>query len=146
MAVMGFDYEKSFWSKVDKTAGCWYWSASTRTGYGQFWYGATKWSSHRLAYTLVRGPIEDGMVLDHICRVRHCVNPAHLEVVDVRENTVRGDRVVNKRSSLPVGVRLANGHKKFQARKKFNGKNCYLGGYTTAEEASIVYQTAIIAS
>lgn len=46
--------------------------------------------AHRVAYELEVGPIPDGMQLDHLCRVRNCVNPSHLEVVDNATNTARG--------------------------------------------------------
>jgi hypothetical protein len=43
-----------------------------------------------VAYELAKGPIPDGLVIDHLCRVRHCVNPEHLEAVPHRVNTLRG--------------------------------------------------------
>ena len=46
--------------------------------------------AHRVAYELTNGPIPDGLELDHLCRVRHCVNPSHIEAVTHRENTLRG--------------------------------------------------------
>ncbi|WP_116214893.1 HNH endonuclease signature motif containing protein [Streptomyces olivoreticuli] len=45
---------------------------------------------HRLMYESIRGEIPSGLVLDHLCRVRHCVNPAHLEAVSNAENVRRG--------------------------------------------------------
>lgn len=47
--------------------------------------------AHRVAYELVVGPIPDGLQLDHLCKVRKCVNPAHLEAVTCGENIRRGD-------------------------------------------------------
>lgn len=47
--------------------------------------------AHRAAYQYLRGPIPDGLQLDHLCWVRRCVNPAHLEVVTARVNTLRGE-------------------------------------------------------
>lgn len=46
--------------------------------------------AHRVSYETFVGPIPDGLQLDHLCRVRHCVNPAHLEPVTARENSLRG--------------------------------------------------------
>lgn len=79
-----------FWAKVDKTDDCWLWTASTNNGYGSISLGARKRvQAHRFAYELLVGPIPDGLELDHLCRVRHCVNPAHLEPVTARENQLR---------------------------------------------------------
>lgn len=69
---------------------CWLWTASTRDGYGQFWLPPTPIPAHRFAYEMHVGPIPDGLDIDHLCRVRHCVNPSHLEPVTRRENVIRG--------------------------------------------------------
>lgn len=83
-----------FWSKVRKTEGCWEWTASKNAkGYGLFTAPGDKRArtqAHRLAWMLTRGPIDDGLVLDHLCRNPSCVNPAHLEPVTHRENILRG--------------------------------------------------------
>lgn len=77
-----------FWSKVDKTGDCWLWQAGlASTGYGQFNSG----SAHRFAYELVKGPIPEGLQIDHLCRNRKCVRPEHLEAVSCRENLLRGE-------------------------------------------------------
>jgi len=81
-----------FWAKVEKTDGCWLWKAARDlNGYGRIAYAGKEWKAHRLAYTVVVGPIPEGLTLDHLCRVRHCVNPAHLEPVTNRENLLRGN-------------------------------------------------------
>lgn len=85
------DHPERFWSKVNKTEGCWLWTASTnKNGYGR--YGNA--STHRVAYELCIGPIPAGFEVDHVksrgCTNRHCVNPAHLEVVTKLENIRRG--------------------------------------------------------
>ncbi len=46
--------------------------------------------AHRFAFEMARGPVPEGLQLDHLCRVRHCVNPGHLELVTSRVNTLRG--------------------------------------------------------
>lgn len=73
--------ECRFWSKVEKTDGCWEWKASLfkTTGYGQFALTSTKpETSHRMAYKLTCGDIQDGLFVLHKCDNRKCCNPAHL--------------------------------------------------------------------
>jgi hypothetical protein len=85
-----------FWSKVDKQGpdGCWLWLIGKSTaGYGVFRLPDRQVLAHRFAYELLVGPIPDGMTLDHLCRVRHCVNPTHLEPATRGENTLRGETV-----------------------------------------------------
>jgi hypothetical protein len=80
-------------SLVDPLTGCWLWSRNiSPSGYGLS--GLTKAPcrssrAHRLAYEVFRGLIPTGLQLDHLCRVRRCVNPDHLEIVTARENTHR---------------------------------------------------------
>jgi hypothetical protein len=82
-----------FWDKVipEPNSGCWLWDANqTRGGYGLFRMGELMRYAHVLAFEAARGPRPDGMDLDHLCRVRCCVNPDHLEPVTRRENCLRG--------------------------------------------------------
>lgn len=79
-----------FWSRVDKTSSCWNWLGRLSDGYGRFWINREPFRAHRVAYLLEIGEIPEGLQLDHLCRNRSCVNPAHLEVVDSRTNALRG--------------------------------------------------------
>ncbi len=86
-----------FWSmvKVGNATGCWTWVGRVNNqGYGSINIMGKAGSPilvHRFAYELLVGPIPEGMELDHLCRNRRCVNPAHLEVVTRSENCRRGD-------------------------------------------------------
>lgn len=72
-------------------SACWIWQrAKSRTGYGQAFDGRMMRPAHRVYYERERGGVPKGFVLDHLCRVRACVNPAHLEPVTHRENVWRG--------------------------------------------------------
>lgn len=88
-----------FWEKVDKTKTCWLWMASQDgCGYGIFRASAGKQRrAHRWAYEQFVGPVPEGLVLDHLCRVRNCVNPAHLEPVTHQENMRRSRQTHCKR-------------------------------------------------
>ena len=83
-----------FWAHVHMGGPneCWLWTGVTSKGYGLMGAGGRKYRVHRFAYELLVGPIPDGLVLDHLCRVRNCVNPAHLEPVTDLENILRGER------------------------------------------------------
>jgi hypothetical protein len=78
---------------INWETGCWEWTAHRNgSGYGVIGLPSRKTgSAHRVAYELIHGPIPDGLDLDHLCRVRHCINPAHLEPVTRRENSLRGN-------------------------------------------------------
>lgn len=96
---------KRFWSKVDKggpvpacrpdLGQCWIWTAAltlgTRGGYGRFFFEGKSRRSHKLAWEEEMGPVPDGLQLDHLCRVRRCCRPSHLEPVTSLENFKRGD-------------------------------------------------------
>ncbi len=72
--------------------GCWIWQSGLNPGgYGQFRFNGRQVGAHRAAYLMFRGPIAHGLDLDHLCRNRACVNPAHLEPVARSENLRRGE-------------------------------------------------------
>ncbi len=74
-----------------KTA-CWVWQrARSRSGYGQAYDGRMMRPAHRVYYEREYGEVPKGLVLDHLCRLRACVNPAHLEPVTHAENVRRGN-------------------------------------------------------
>jgi hypothetical protein len=70
---------------------CYIWQGSTNgRGYGIIWNGARRQYVHRVTYELEHGPIPEGLMIDHLCQRTLCCNPAHLEAVTNRENTLRG--------------------------------------------------------
>lgn len=93
MAVKVMTNEERFWLKVGKRGPdeCWEWlSGKHSDGYGKFWLDGRTELAHRFAYELMRGPIPDGLQIDHLCRNRACVNPSHMEIVTGEVNTLRG--------------------------------------------------------
>jgi len=102
-----------FWNKVDKDGPvpeyrpelgrCWLWLGATSRGYGQVRLKGESHPAHRISY----GKVPSGLTLDHLCRVRNCVNPSHLEPVTCRENILRGYSPCAKHA---MKTRCSNGH------------------------------------
>lgn len=86
--------DERFWAKVERSDDCWLWRGGiSSSGYGHLVRNGVNYMAHRYAYEQVVGPIPEGLVLDHLCRVPPCVNPAHLEPVTNAENLRRGVNV-----------------------------------------------------
>lgn len=100
--------DERFWGKVNKDGHipahrpelgpCWEWTASRPAGYGHFALNGRPVQAHRFAYEALIGPIPAGLDLDHLCRVRRCVNPAHLEPVTRGVNVLRGEGLSAKQA------------------------------------------------
>lgn len=101
---------------VEEDAGyrtpCWKWARYIQSnGYGKYCSRVngrqvTRYA-HRWMYERLRGPIPDGMVLDHLCRNRACVNPDHMDVVTQRTNCRRGERAKYSREDIEKARKLA---------------------------------------
>lgn len=98
----------SIWQRVriDDAAGCWLWTGPLSDGYARAWIGGSDALLHRVVYGVLKAPIPDGLVIDHLCRQRNCLNPEHLEPVTNRENLVRGSTLAAanvKKTHCPYG-------------------------------------------
>jgi hypothetical protein len=108
---------ENFLAKTRKT-DCTVWIGATNNkGYGVVHVDGRRELAHRIAYEDAHGPIPPGLFPDHLCRVRNCVNPAHLELVTTSENVKRG--------RIAVGGICSNGHEITEATVyvRANGKS-----------------------
>ena len=83
-------YMQRFFAKVDFTPCCWLWRGTRTRGHGRFWMHGRKHPAHRVAYEWLVSTVPADLEIDHLCRVRHCVRPEHLEPVTGTENILRG--------------------------------------------------------
>lgn len=95
---------RNLFAKFTVGDGCWEWHAARNaSGYGEFmsrrWPGQSR-LAHRLLYELLVAPIPAGLDIDHLCRVRHCVRPDHLEPVTRRINLLRGETVTARNAAV----------------------------------------------
>lgn len=125
---MGFsdDAVRRFEGRVlpEPNSGCWLWTGATNNrGYGSIGDGGRQYGAHRFSYELYCGQIPEGLEIDHLCSVRSCVNPDHLEPVSRIENVRRSaagyyrrtpENNVNKRKT-----HCKNGH-------PYEGDNLYV--------------------
>lgn len=76
----------------EPNSGCWLWAGWVgRNGYAKPGAFGRYQLAHRLAYELAKGPIPKGLQIDHLCRVRSCVNPDHLRVATCQQNILCGE-------------------------------------------------------
>lgn len=99
---------QTFLSHVRKTDSCWLWTACVNwKGYGLFRESRRTVSAHRFAYRHLKGSIPEGLTIDHLCGVKNCVNPDHLEAVTMRVNVLRGGNPASLNSRK---ITCVNGH------------------------------------
>jgi len=117
----------------DGVTGCWNYTGSvTKWGYGLWRDGSRRTAAHRYTYRIAYGPIQDGLVIDHMCRNKRCVNPLHLRACTQRENLLAPWSQAKaaksaRRSTCPYGhpydlKRAKNGQRTCRSCKLFSLK------------------------
>lgn len=121
--------------RIDDKTGCWIWTASIGgPGYGQLSVCGRPHAAHRLSYQVHVGEIPEGLFIDHLCRNRPCINPAHLEPVTHQVNMARGmggkahAQRMRERTHCKKGHPLTPDNIQWAERGKRHCKICYQTG------------------
>lgn len=115
-------YMKRFMDKIEENllSGCWEWQSNRdMQGYGRFCFNGEKWRAHRMSYKIFKGELIEGLVIDHLCRNKRCVNPDHLEQVTNKENILRGESPMAK---LARRTHCSKGH--LLTQRSGNRRHC----------------------
>lgn len=100
-------------------SGCWLWTGACGSeGHGQIYFNGKLHGAHAVSYEINVGPIPEGLEIDHLCRVRNCINPKHLEPVAHEENCRRGEAGQKTGAAHAAKTHCKNGH-------PFDSKNTY---------------------
>lgn len=108
MAHAGYRRGSAFertWNKFLVDDGCWLWTANVDPdGYGRMWNRPGEpTKAHVVIWTALRGPVPAGMELDHLCAVKSCVNPGHLEPTTHQVNCQRRPQYQLEKTHCPQG-------------------------------------------
>lgn len=123
----------------EPNSGCWLWRGPTNVcGYGIFWRYDHPFLVHKLMYQFNGGALNRGEQIDHLCKVRICCNPKHLEAVKHLENLARSSRFLGRRDLSSSGFRLTHcphGHEytedniiRYKCKRGFSHIKCRLCG------------------
>lgn len=135
-----------FWAKVSKssTSSCWGWRASTsKLGYGRFKLSGEVLLAHRVSYVLSGCELHEGLVLDHECENRSCVNPRHLREVEFLRNVQNRSRQSSSASRYRgVSISTRGWHAQAWTRDP-GGSRCHHELGTYAEESTAAVAVAL---
>jgi hypothetical protein len=130
--------QERFYAKVDKTPNCWNWTANMNgRGYGRFHDDSgARIYPHRYSYELHHGPIPDGMVIDHTCHNRACVNPAHLRAITQKQNVENRGVLNRNNTSGYTGVSWNKSNRGWCVKAEHNGRTHNGGTFSNLEDAA----------
>lgn len=124
-----------FMSHVEVSGDCWVWTGGRCNGYGSV---GRRGYAHRVSYEMHVGPIPEHLVVDHSCRNRACVNPAHLRLATVGQNNSNRPA----RRGRFKGVGWHRGAQAWRASIAAEGRSIHLGLFPTEEAAAVAYNAA----
>lgn len=114
------------------TDDCWLFAGMINAyGYGRLWdveLGVSN-TAHRVIYKMWVGKIPKGYHIDHLCRVRSCINPEHLEAVTIRENLLRGDTIAARNKAkrfCKYGHELVGDNVRYIKQGKYPTRKCIM--------------------
>jgi HNH endonuclease len=128
--------EQRFWASAHADGECLVWAKSLReNGYGQVRIQGRNRTAHRVAYELAIGPIPTGLLIDHACRNRACINPAHLRLATKKQNAENRDDRPSSTVSGVRGVRWDKDRQRWSAAVTHNYRTINLGRYDDLADA-----------
>ncbi len=108
---------KNFWARVNRTDSCWLWTGVINHEYGLFSLRGNRYRAHRVSFTLAKGKIPSRLVIDHMCKVKNCVNPEHLRAVDLVTNVMENSD--SPSAAFKARDKCENGH-------ELTGRNLFI--------------------
>lgn len=119
-----------------RSEGCWEWlGAKTSAGYGHFQVDGRMVYAHRVAYELAIGPIPDGLVIDHKCYQKSCVNPSHLQAVTSKQNNENIPTLRRDNRSGMRGVSWSQREQRWRAEVGHNRQRISVGYFRSFDDA-----------
>lgn len=126
-----------FCRNVDLAGPCWLWTgAKVASGYGRVRVGDRVVYAHRAAYACLVEPVPAGMVIDHMCHVRACVNPDHLRLATVKQNAENRDPAVVRSGTGVRGVYVDRRDGSFYVQVKHNYRTVSGGRFASLSDAA----------
>ena len=137
MGYKGLTSLQRFWSKVDKSGSCWEWAGTKlASGYGVMNIYPKMYKAHRLAYLWTKGPIPEGMQVDHVCHNPGCVRPEHLRLVTNKQNQENQKGPQTRNRSGYRGVYWNKERGKWGTLVCHQGRRYHAGHYDDPEQAN----------
>lgn len=123
-------------SKTDKTETCWLWQGAISSfGYGNFSVRGKTVGPHRVAWEIVNGGIPEGLFIDHVCHVKHCIRPDHLRLATRKENGENRKAANSRSTSGILGVSWHEGRQQWKGTVVHSGTHHHTGWHNSKEAA-----------